>query len=42
MTEQNNDEDFNGDAYNFDEKEFYLRSSMINKKKKESGPVGDE
>lgn len=33
ITEENNDEDIPNDPFNFDEKEFQVRSSMINKKK---------
>jgi len=33
MTIENDDEEFHNDPMNFDEKEFNVRSSMINKKK---------
>ena len=42
MTEENNDEDYPVDQFNLDEKEFAVRSSMINKKKSQVMHEGDE
>jgi len=41
LTEENND-DYQADHYDLDEKEFNVRSSMINKKKSESKIEADE